>query len=50
MIFNELNPEEFDSTFNLLSDTKLDSSDLNQANIRLFTMTGNDQLVGFCRI
>jgi amino-acid N-acetyltransferase len=46
MIFNELNPEEFDSTFNLLSETKLDSTDLNQANVRLFTMTGNDQLVG----
>lgn len=46
MIFTELNPEEFDSTFGLLEESKLDASDLKQANIRLFSMTENNKLVG----
>lgn len=46
MIFTELNPEEFESTFNLLEESKLDASDLKQANIRLFSMTENNELVG----
>jgi amino-acid N-acetyltransferase len=46
MIFTELNPEEFDSTFGLLEESKLDASDLKQANIRLFSITENNELVG----
>lgn len=45
MIFTELKPDEFDSTFDLLKETKLDASDLKQANIRLFTLIENDQVV-----
>lgn len=46
MIFTELNPEEFDSTFGLLEESKLDASDLKQPNIRLFSLTENNELVG----
>lgn len=46
MIFTELNPEEFDTTFGLLEESKLDASDLKQPNIRLFSMTKNNELVG----
>lgn len=46
MIFTELKPDEFYSTFDLLKASKLDSSDLNQSNIRLFCLKENDKLIG----
>ncbi len=46
MIFTELKTDEFYSTFDLLKTSKLDSSDLNQPNIRLFCLKENDKLIG----
>ena len=46
MIFTELKSEEFDSTFNLLKESKLDVSDLKQANIRLFRLEENGETIG----
>ena len=46
MNFTELNTKEFDSTFSLLEESKLDSSDLKQPNVRLFSLNDNDKLVG----
>lgn len=46
MIFTELNPEEFYSTFDLLKTSKLDPSDLNQTNIRLFSLKEDENLIG----
>jgi len=46
MIFTELKTDEFYSTFDLLKASKLDSSDLNQSNIRLFCLKENDKLIG----
>jgi amino-acid N-acetyltransferase len=46
MIFTELKPEEFDSTFNLLKESKLDVLGLKQANIRLFRLEENGEAIG----
>jgi len=46
MEIKELNPEVFDSAFELLAEAKLDSSDLKQPNIRLFRFEENDQIIG----
>lgn len=46
MIFTEIKPNEFDTTFNLLQESKLDASDLKQPNIRLFQFTENDEIIG----
>lgn len=46
MIFTELKTDEFYSTFDLLKASKLDSSDLDQPNIRLFCLKENDKLKG----
>ena len=42
----ELYPDEFDSAFGLLSEAKLDFSDLKQPNIRLFRFEENGQTIG----
>lgn len=46
MAIKELNPEEFDSVFELLAEAKLDFSDLKQPNIRLFRFEENGQTMG----
>lgn len=42
MNINELAPEEFDSVFDILAESKLDYSDLKQPNIRLFRLIENE--------
>ena len=46
MNIKELKPEEFDTTFNLLQESKLDASDLKQPNIRLFRFEENGEFIG----
>lgn len=46
MAIKELNPEEFDSVFELLAEAKLDFSDLKQPNIRLFRFEENGLTIG----
>jgi amino-acid N-acetyltransferase len=46
MIFNELQPLEFESTYTLLKESKLDPSDLKQAHVRLFQFKKDQQLIG----
>lgn len=46
MKFKELKPGDFESTFNLLREAKLDSSDLKRANVRLFIMIEDNELAG----
>lgn len=46
MNFKELKSEEFDTVYALLLESKLDSSDLKQANIRLFRFEENNELIG----
>jgi len=46
MNFKELKSEEFEKVYVLLRESKLDSSDLNQPNIRLFRAEENGELIG----
>lgn len=46
MNFKELKPEEFETVYVLLRESKLDFSDLKQPNIRLFRLEENDELIG----
>ncbi|MBL7965900.1 MAG: GNAT family N-acetyltransferase [Prolixibacteraceae bacterium] len=46
MKITELSPDQFDSVFELLSEAKLDFSDLKQPNIRLFRFEENGQTMG----
>jgi len=46
MNIKELNSEEFETVYDLLRESELDSSDLKQQNIRLFLFEENDQIIG----
>ena len=46
MTFNELHISEFESTFALLKESKLDPSDLKQDHIRLFQFQEGEQVIG----
>ena len=46
MNIKELNSQEFETVYDLLLESELDSSDLKQPNIRLFRFEENDQIIG----
>ena len=46
MTFSELHIQEFESTFALLKESKLDPSDLKQDHIRLFQFREGQQIIG----
>lgn len=46
MTFNELHISEFESTFALLKESKLDPADLKQDHIRLFQFQEDEQVIG----